>query len=140
MQGRREARARGSAGAERVGAGGLDARCFGGATTKGTVTIDASKSTAPVANADAVLRAAIGRFRACYQRGLQDDPGQQGKIVLTIAVQADGGVSAASVARNDGLSPNVASCVAAAARNLQFGAPGGDGSTITVPITFAKTR
>jgi hypothetical protein len=94
-------------------------------------------ASVPVQNADSVINGGLfPRARACYQAGLKDDPNQQGRIVISIQVSPSGDVSGASVAQNSGLSAKVASCIVGGARNLHFVAPGGAGSTITVPMNF----
>jgi len=93
----------------------------------------------PVSNAEATIRRQIHPgAKRCYQRGLQQDPTQAGRLVITIKVAPGGDVDSASVASNGGLSAQVASCIALVARRAKFDAPGPDGSTISVPFNFVK--
>jgi TonB family protein len=93
----------------------------------------------PVSNAEAVIRRDIHPgAKRCYQKGLEADPTQSGKIVVLIKVAPNGEVDSASVASNSGLSAGVASCIASVARRAKFDPPGASGSTISVPFNFVK--
>ncbi|MGH7269033.1 MAG: AgmX/PglI C-terminal domain-containing protein, partial [Polyangiaceae bacterium] len=114
-----------------------------GAATKvvpiGDVQAGSSSMSVPVSNAEAVIRSQIHPgAKRCYQRGLESDPTQAGKIVIIIKVAPSGEVDSASVASNKGLSAQVASCITAVARRAKFDAPGSNGSTISVPFNFVK--
>jgi outer membrane biosynthesis protein TonB len=103
--------------------------------------VDSGPSTAsvPVSNAEAVIRSQIHPgAKRCYQKGLESDPTQSGKLVIMIKVAPSGEVDSASVGSNSGLSPSVASCIVAVARRAKFDAPGANGSTISVPFNFVK--
>jgi hypothetical protein len=112
----------------------------GAAPTGDPVKVGALNMTVPVPNAAAVLARNSARFRACYNRGLQMDPTQAGRVTLLIHVAPDGQVESVSVASNTGLSSAVASCCAGAARNIAFDAPGAQGSTISVPLEFSVKK
>jgi len=105
----------------------------------GTVDLGASSMSVPVSNAEAVIRRDIHPgAKRCYQKGLEADPTQSGKIVVLIKVAPNGEVDSASVASNSGLSAGVASCIASVARRAKFDPPGASGSTISVPFNFVK--
>jgi hypothetical protein len=105
----------------------------------GKVDLGASSMSVPVSNAEAVIRRDIHPgAKRCYQKGLEADPTQSGKIVILIKVAPNGEVDSASVVSNSGLSAGVASCIASAARRAKFDAPGATGSTISVPFNFVK--
>jgi len=96
-------------------------------------------SSAPIANAEAVVRRGLfPRARACYNRSLQQDPSQQGKVVVSIRVGPSGEVASATAAQCNGLSASMCACVAAAARNLMFEPPSGGTVTLTVPMNFVS--
>ena len=59
-----------------------------------------------------------------------------GKIVLMIKVATNGDVEQVAKAGGSGLSSDVEACIIKRARIARFDAPGGDGSTVTVPLTF----
>jgi len=105
----------------------------------GDVQYGGSSQTVPVSNAEAVIRSQIHPgAKRCYQKGLENDPTQSGRIVIMIKVSPSGEVDSASVGSNSGLSPGVAACIASVARRAKFDAPGASGSTISVPFNFVK--
>jgi hypothetical protein len=105
----------------------------------GEVQYGGSSMSVPVSNAEAVIRSQIHPgAKRCYQKGLENDPTQAGRLVILIKVSPSGEVDSASVASNSGLSPGVAGCIASVARRAKFDAPGANGSTISVPFNFVK--
>jgi hypothetical protein len=105
----------------------------------GDVQYQGSQMSVPVSNAEAIIRAQIfPGAKRCYQRGLEQDPTQAGKLVLLIKVAPSGEVDSASPSSNTGLSASVASCIAGVARRAKFDAPGANGSSISVPFNFVK--
>src|SRR5579864_8896834 len=105
----------------------------------GDVQYTGSAMSVPVANAEAVIRSQIHPgAKKCYQRGLESDPTQAGKIVILIKVAPSGEVDTATVQSNSGLSASVASCITSVARRAKFDAPGPAGSQISVPFNFVK--
>jgi len=105
----------------------------------GDVQYGGSSMSVPVNNAEAVIRSQIHPgAKRCYQRGLESDPTQAGKIVIMIKVAPSGEVDSTSVASNTGLAASVASCIASVARRAKFDPPGANGSTISVPFNFVK--
>ena len=102
---------------------------------KATVTDEGVTPTAPVANAEAVIRKYLNpQARRCYMRGLEDNPTMSGRIVLVIRVAPNGEVSSVSIESNTGLTGRVPGCISGAAQGLKFDAPGGVGSILRVPI------
>jgi hypothetical protein len=105
----------------------------------GDVQYTGSQMSVPVANAEAIIRSQIHPgAKKCYQRGLDSDPTQAGKIVILIKVAPSGEVDTATVQSNSGLSPAVANCITSVARRAKFDAPGPSGSQISVPFNFVK--
>jgi TonB family protein len=100
----------------------------------------ATSSLAPaIRSAETVVRYQIHpRAKACYQDGLQTDPTQEGKVVITLRIDATGAVERSSVWRNEGRAPAVASCIAEAAKQAHFDPPGPSGSTISIPFRFRR--
>ncbi len=105
---------------------------------KGDAQLGGTSATVPVNGADRVIAGLRGRFKSCYQSGLNVDPNMEGKVVISAKIGPNGEVENASVASNSGLSGAVASCIQRAVRNAQFDAPGGSGSTLNIPVTFKK--
>jgi hypothetical protein len=105
----------------------------------GDVQYAGSQMSVPVQNAEAVIRSQIHPgAKRCYQRGLESDPTQSGKLVILIKVAPSGEVDSASASSNTGLSASVAACIAGVARRAKFDPPGANGSTISVPFNFVK--
>ena len=78
-------------------------------------------------------------FRSCYVRkGLDVDPSMEGKLVLDIAIAANGDVSSVSKVDGSGLSSAVEQCIIERAHNASFPAPGGTGTHARVPIIFRQ--
>lgn len=102
------------------------------------VAVGGHTESAPVVDAARVLAGLRARFRRCYAQGLASDPTMKGNVVLTIRVAPNGDVAGADVAKNAGVSTAVASCLAEVAKRAVFAAPGGTGSTLTVPFTFSS--
>ena len=114
-----------------------------GAETKvagptGLAQVGGSTATVPISDADRVVAGLRGRFRSCYQTGLNSDPGMSGKVIISAKVGPNGEVTSADVAQNTGLSPGVASCIAGVVKRATFSAPGGGGSTLSIPVTFVQ--
>jgi hypothetical protein len=104
----------------------------------GVAQVGGSTATVPISDADRVIAGLRGRFRACYQQGLNSDPSMSGKVLISARVGPNGEVQSADVASNTGLSPSVASCIAGHVRRATFSAPGGGGSTLQIPVTFVQ--
>jgi|HubBroStandDraft_1064217.scaffolds.fasta_scaffold04850_5 hypothetical protein len=105
----------------------------------GNVEFGGASASVPVSNAEAVIRTQIQPgAKRCYQKGLETDPSQSGKLVILIKVAPSGEVDSVSAASNNGLSAQVAACIQSVARRAKFDAPGATGSTISVPFNFLK--
>ena len=95
--------------------------------------------SAPVPDAEAVIRRQIEPgAKRCYQKGLDSDPTQSGKLVLAIRVAPSGEVESATIASHAGLSAGVADCVAGVARRAKFDRTGPGGAAIVVPFGFIR--
>ncbi len=102
----------------------------------GEANFGGASASVPVSNAEAVLRSQLApRARACYNAALAQDPTIAGKLVLSIQIGADGGVTGVSAS---GMGGQLAGCISSAARRLQFASPGGGGSTISTSFNFVK--
>lgn len=104
----------------------------------GVAQVGGSTATVPISDADRVVAGLKGRFRSCYQTGLNSDPGMSGKVIISAKVGPNGEVTSADVAQNTGLSAGVASCIAGVVKRATFSAPGGGGSTLSIPVTFVQ--
>ncbi len=105
----------------------------------GDVQYGGSQMSVPIQNAEAVIRSQIHPgAKRCYQRGLESDPTQSGKLVILIKVSPSGEVDSANASSNTGLSDSVAKCISGVAKRAKFDPPGANGSTISVPFNFVK--
>jgi hypothetical protein len=91
-----------------------------------------------VGNANAVVQRMRGAFRACYQKGLNENPDSQGTIRLTIQIGPGGEVSGVTAVPQGTLSPGVIACVKSRAQAAQFDPPDGGSAALVVPVTFVK--
>jgi outer membrane biosynthesis protein TonB len=84
-----------------------------------------------------VVRAAAGRFRACYQKELNRSPGIGGKIVVKFKIGPDGGVKSSSPTGASTLTNEaVQSCVSRNVNTLRF-PPKGAIANVTYPFLFS---
>jgi hypothetical protein len=97
---------------------------------------DAGAPNPPALQAEAVIVRLRPRFRHCYNERLATHPGEEGCANIAVHVSPDGSVTSAETTSVDGLSPEVTLCLASMLRESYFGAPGGDGATIQVPVKF----
>ena len=105
----------------------------------GNVEYQGASASVPVANSEAIIRSQIfPGAKRCYQKGLESDPTQAGKLVIMIKVAPSGEVDSASVASNTGLAASIAACIVSVSRRAKFDAPGANGSTLSVPFNFVK--
>lgn len=127
-----------------IGSSGRTTGTEGGGTAvkvagpKGNANVGgANVSGGTVSNASRVVAGMRAGFRACYQRGLSENPDAAGAITLTIRVGPGGEVQ--SVGGSSGSLPaSVVACVKARAQAAQFDAPEGGSAVISVPVTFVK--
>lgn len=93
----------------------------------------------PVSDADRVIASLHPRFRKCYQAGLRDAPAMAGKIVLVATVAPNGEVQSVTTSSNEGLSSDVATCLAKVVGNAQF-TGNGSMTTLRIPVSFVLQR
>jgi hypothetical protein len=77
------------------------------------------------------------RFRACYQRVLERQPGAQGTVQLTLHVNCRGTVSWIH-ARVSGLRQEIVSCMFDVASRVRFEEPAIGWANVRVPVTFFR--
>jgi TonB family protein len=61
-----------------------------------------------------------------------------GRVMISAKIGPNGEVSSADASSNTGLSQQVVQCLLRKVRNAQFDAPGPNGSTIQIPVTFVQ--
>ncbi len=84
-----------------------------------------------------VVRQNFGRFRACYEIGLRNNPNLEGRVAVAFTIGRDGAVGGASNAGSSLPDSGVVSCVASSFRGLSFPAPEQGIVTVTYPISFS---
>ncbi len=104
----------------------------------GNPKLSQSVAGGSISNAAKVVAAMRAAFRACYQRGLDQNPDAQGSIKMGIRVGPGGEVTNVSATPSGNLPPSVVDCVTARARRAQFDPPEGGAATVQVPVTFVK--
>ncbi len=125
--------ATGKTGGEGTGTGGTVKGPTGSASVGG-----ANVAGGSVTNASQVVAGMRAGFRACYQRGLSQNPDAQGSIRLSIRVGPGGEVQGVSASASGNLPGSVVSCVQSRASAAQFAPPEGGSAVISVPVTFVK--
>jgi hypothetical protein len=83
-----------------------------------------------------IVRQNFGRFRLCYESGLRQNPGLQGRVVTKFVIGRDGQVAQAQDAGSDLPNQEVVSCVVRSFGNLSFPHPEGGVATVTYPIAL----
>ncbi len=93
----------------------------------------------PIPDAGETVRVQIlPGARRCYERGLEYDPSIADDVTVVIQVDPNGAVQSAAAPSRRGMRANVLRCVLILVRRVRFAAPGPRGSTIRIPLTFAK--
>lgn len=106
---------------------------------KGSANVGgANVSGGNVSNAARVVAGMRAGFRACYNRGLSENPDAQGSIRLSIKVGPGGEVQGVTASPSGNLPGSVTSCVQARAQAAQFDPPEGGSAVIVVPVSFVK--
>jgi hypothetical protein len=86
---------------------------------------------------DVVTRAARDRLpavHACYRRGLRFNPNLQGRVVIALAIGAEGNVTEAKNGGSDVPDGAVVTCAQKAFGGIVIGKPTGEGAKAAVPI------
>jgi hypothetical protein len=85
-----------------------------------------------------IVRQSFGRFKLCYEVGLQQDPNLEGVIAPRFVIAADGSVGSIGTDTTTTVSDwRVVECVKRAFSSLTFPQPEGGLVTVIFPITFA---
>lgn len=83
-----------------------------------------------------VVRQNFGRFRLCYESGLQKNPNLQGTVKIAFVIGHDGTVGSVT-GGGDLPDANVTSCVSKGFNGLTFPAPQSGTVSVTYPIVFS---
>lgn len=86
-----------------------------------------------------IVRQNYGRFRACYETGLRENPSLEGRISARFVVARDGSVATVQSAGSDLPNANVVRCVIDAYRDLSFPPPENGVVTVVYPLMLSPT-
>ncbi|HEX8792775.1 MAG TPA: M56 family metallopeptidase [Polyangiaceae bacterium] len=84
-----------------------------------------------------VVRSNFGRFRTCYESGLQHNAKLQGTVTIKYVINLDGTTQQASDDGSTMPDPQVVQCVVAGFAQLTYPPPQGGYVTVVYPIQFA---
>jgi Ca-activated chloride channel family protein len=101
----------------------------------GTTTIS---GRLPAEAIQRIIRLQVGRFRACYERGLMKNPTLAGRVVTRFVIDRAGQVVNATNAGSDLPDPEVVACVVRGFYSLDFPEPEGGIVTVTYPFVFSS--
>jgi hypothetical protein len=87
-----------------------------------------------------IIRQNFGRFRACYQAGLQHHPTLAGRVAVKFVIGRDGAVASVQDGGSDLPDPRVVSCVIRAFYGLSFPQPEGGIVSVVYPIAFSPAE
>lgn len=85
-----------------------------------------------------VVRMQMGRFRACYERGLMKNPALAGRVTTRFVIGRTGQVTSTGDGGSDLPDREVVACVVSNFAALQFPQPEGGIITVTYPIVFSS--
>ncbi len=97
---------------------------------------DGEAASTPEPNAERRVGDLHGDFERCYRDALALDPKIAGVIVLVVAIDGKGVVKSVATKGGTSLPPHVINCLYARVESARFDAPGGSGSTFTIPVTL----
>jgi hypothetical protein len=84
-----------------------------------------------------IVRQNYGRFRMCYESGLQRNPNLSGRVTARFVIGRDGAVANVANGGSDLPDSSVVSCVVAAFYGLSFPTPENGIVSVSYPILFA---
>lgn len=87
-----------------------------------------------------VVRQNYGRFKACYEAGLRNNPSLQGRVSVRFIIGRDGDVGSVANGGSDLPDSGVVSCVTRAFYGLSFPHPENGIVTVTYPIVFSPAN
>ncbi len=90
-----------------------------------------------IANASSVVARMRGRFKACYQAGLNQNPEMSGSATLVAKIGPNGQVTSVGGGAGGSLG-SIVPCLKAVVRSGAFSPPEGGSAVVSIPITFVK--
>jgi hypothetical protein len=116
--------------------GGLRGHHARAPTVRWGDTVDVSGRLPPEA-IQRIVRQNFGRFRACYETKLRQNPTLAGTVTTRFVIGRDGSVSSAAGGGSTMTDPDVTSCVVRAFYGVSFPQPEGGIVTVSYPIVFS---
>ena len=86
------------------------------------------------------VRANMGRFRSCYERGLASNPALEGRVAVKFVIDRSGAVSTAADDGSTLPDPSVVQCIVRQYSSMSFPAPEGGTVTVRYPLDFRPSR
>lgn len=91
-----------------------------------------------VSDADRVVAAMRGGFRACYTRGLASNGDIEGTVRIVTKIGANGEVTSATPSGGGSLGPEVVACIVRRVEIATFAPPQGGNATLVIPVTLKR--
>lgn len=84
-----------------------------------------------------IVRQNFGRFRLCYEKGLEKNPDLQGRVTVRFVINRDGAVTTVTNGGSDLPDEAVIACIVRSFSGLSFPQPEGGIVTVSYPIMFS---
>jgi hypothetical protein len=124
-----------------IGIGGIGSSepgTLGNSGSKPTIRMGATSVSGrlPPEVIQRVVRQNFGRFRLCYEKGLEKNPELQGRVSVKFVIGRDGAVTSAANSGSDLPDEAVIACIVKSFNGLSFPQPEGGIVTVSYPIMF----
>jgi outer membrane biosynthesis protein TonB len=103
----------------------------------GSGDAEGGEGTLDAGRVAAVLRAAIGGIRSCYERELRNNPTLAGRLEVHFTIGTSGRVTGTPTTSGLSASPGVGTCIAQRVRGLVFPAPADGSVDFSFPFNFS---
>ena len=87
-----------------------------------------------------IVRQHYGRFRACYEHGLRQDPSLAGRVAIKFVIGSKGDVTLAADGGSEMTNVDVVSCVMVGFKSLIFPKPERGIVTVVYPLIFSSSH
>jgi hypothetical protein len=84
-----------------------------------------------------IVRQNFGRFRLCYEKGLEKNPALEGRVAVRFVIGRDGAVTSVTNGGSDLPDDAVIACIVRSFNALSFPQPEGGIVTVNYPIMFS---
>ncbi len=105
-------------------------------TSTSTAAVESSlPNEPPCVGVERTVAAMRSKFKACYEKGLVNDPTMEGKVIITSTFQKDT-PTVATLSSNSGLSAEVAECIRLVVKAGTFTCEAAGPTTLAIPVRF----